>query len=575
MTRTRHYIEYWIISFFLLIPFSAFSEDAEVKGTLFDAALKIPVEMATVRLSHLPDSTFISGTASDKDGLFKLSGLVPGKYFIHITYLGYQSVYKNIEIKALSDRVDLGRLVLYSADTQLKEAVVVGKQPGVMVNNDTLEYSPTAFRTTKNAVIEDLLKKLPGVEIDEEGKILVNGQEITQVMVDGKEFFGNDPKIATKNLPVDMIERLQVVEKKSDMEELTGIDDGNRQYIINLKVKRDKKRGVFGTALAGGGTQEKYEANALINKFSKETQLTVLGGSNNTNNMGFSDMLKGIPSQVAAQASQAARTGRGIMRTHMGGANYADRYLDGKMKLNGNIFVANFNQDESRSLYRENFQTSGFNTLHRNQWNNNKSTQFRTNWKWEYQIDKKNRLYFRPNIVWGDGNRKEWADYRTLKGDTMLLDSSYVDYWAKEKNYYLQGTLSYGHNFDKRGRNFSVDISGTRSNTNINSDSRTDKWKFKNGTEMQNPEPTYQLMNRDISRNDYRVRFYYTEPLSPTWQINVSYQFQRNNSEEDRRTESMDRETGEFELSPNQTNRSENIFYIHRIEAGIRKFWKK
>ena len=449
MTRTRHYIEYWIISFFLLIPFSAFSKDAEVKGTLFDAALKIPVEMATVRLSHLPDSTFISGTASDKDGLFKFSGLVPGKYFIHITYLGYQSVYKNIEIKALSDRVDLGRLVLYSADTQLKEAVVVGKQPGVMVNNDTLEYSPTAFRTTKNAVIEDLLKKLPGVEIDEEGKILVNGQEITQVMVDGKEFFGNDPKVATKNFPVDMIERLQVVEKKSDMEELTGIDDGNRQYIINLKVKRDKKRGVFGTALAGGGTQEKYEANALINKFSKETQLTVLGGSNNTNNMGFSDMLKGIPSQVAAQASQAARTGRGIMRTHMGGVNYADRYLDGKMKLNGNIFVANFNQDESRSLYRENFQTSGFNTLHRNQWNNNKSTQFRTNWKWEYQIDKKNRLYFRPNIVWGDGNRKEWADYRTLKGDTMLLDSSYVDYWAKEKNYYLQGTLSYGHNFGR------------------------------------------------------------------------------------------------------------------------------
>ena len=575
MTRTHHYIEYWIISFFLLIPFSAFSEDAEVKGTLFDAALKIPVEMATVRLSRLPDSTFISGTASDKDGLFKLSGLVPGKYFIHITYLGYQSVYKNIEIKALSDRVDLGRLVLYSADTQLKEAVVVGKQPGVMVNNDTLEYSPTAFRTTKNAVIEDLLKKLPGVEIDEEGKILVNGQEITQVMVDGKEFFGNDPKVATKNLPVDMIERLQVVEKKSDMEELTGIDDGNRQYIINLKVKRDKKRGVFDTALAGGGTQEKYEANALVNKFSKETQLTVLGGSNNTNNMGFSDMLKGIPSQVAAQASQAARSGWGIMRTHMGGVNYADRYLDGKMKLNGNIFVANFDQDISRSLYRENFQISGFNTLHRNQWNNNKSTQFRTDWKWEYQIDKKNRLYFRPNIVWGDGNRKEWADYKTLKGDTMLLDSSYVDYWAKEKNYYLQGTLSYGHNFDKRGRNFSVDISGTRSNTNINSDSRTDKWKFKNGTEMQNPEPTYQLMNRDISRNDYRVRFYYTEPLSPTWQINVSYQFRRNNSEEDRRTESMDRETGEFELSPNQTDRSENIFYIHRIEAGIRKFWKK
>ena len=576
MIRAHHYyIEYWIILFLLFISFSALSQESEVRGTLFDASQKLPVELATVRLSRLPDSTFVTGTASDKDGVFKFTALSAGKYFIYISYLGYQPLYKNIEIKAASDKINLGQLLMVLSDTQLKEAVVVGKQPGVMVNNDTIEYSPTAFRTVKNAVIEDLLKKLPGVEIDEDGKILVNGQEIKQVMVDGKEFFGNDPKVATKNLPVDLIERLQVVEKKSDMEELTGIDDGNRQYVINLKVKRDKKRGVFGTALAGGGTEEKYEANALVNKFSNETQLTALAGSNNTNNMGFSDMLKGIPSQIAAQASQAARTGRGIMRTHMGGANYADRYLDGKIKLNGNVFVADFSQDESRVLHRENFQTSGFNTLNRNQWNNNQSTQLRTDWRLEYQINKKNRLYFRPNIVWGNGKRNEWADYKTLRGDTMLLDSSYVDYWAKEKNYYLQGTLSYGHNFEKRGRNFSVDVSGMSSNTDIHSDSRTDKWKFKNGTEMQEPVPTYQLINRDIDRSEYRVRFYYSEPLSPTWQINISYQFQQNNSAEDRHTENMNKETGDFELSPNQTDRSENIFYRHRIEAGIRKYWKK
>ncbi len=576
MIRTlRHkHVEHGLLLLFLFATCSVFARNAEIRGALFDTS-KIPIEMATVRISRLPDTAFVAATASDKAGLFKISGLVVGKYLVHITYLGYLPIYKDVEIKTLSDRISLDSLIMSSADTQLKEAVVVGKQPGVMVNNDTLEYSPKAFRTVQSAVVEDLLKKLPGVEIDEEGKILINGQEITQVMVDGKEFFGDDPKVATKNLPVDMIERLQVVEKKSDMEELTGIDDGNRQYVINLKVKEDKKRGVFGTALAGGGTSGKYEANALINKFSKESQLTVLGGSNNTNNMGFSDMLKGIPSQVAAQASRAARTGRGVMRTHMGGINYADRYLDGKMKLNGNLFIADFNQDESRTLYRENFQTSGFNTLHRNQSNNNSSTQFRTNWRWEYQIDKKNRLIFRPNIVWGNGNRKEWADYKTLRGDTMLLDSSYVDYWAKEKNYYLQGTLTYGHNFDKRGRNFSIDLSGTRSNTDIYSDSRTDKWKFKNGTEMQAPVPTYQLISRDISRDNYRIRLYYTEPISPTWHINLSYQFQQSNSVEDKRTENMDKATGEYQLSPDQTNRSENIFYIHRIEAGIRKFWEK
>ena len=233
------------IIFAMLIYWAAFSslyaQKVSISGILYDSDSNFLIEAATVQLSRLPDTTFVSGTISNKEGKFSFSGLYKGKYFLRASFLGYRPVEKTFEIKNEKDTLYLGRIDMFPSDVRLQEAVVVGKQSGVTINNDTIEYSPSAFRTVKSAVIEDLLKKLPGVEIDEDGHILVNGQEIKQIMLDNREFFGDDPAIAMKNFSVDMIEKLQVVEKKSDFEKMTGIDDGYRKYVINLKVKKRKK----------------------------------------------------------------------------------------------------------------------------------------------------------------------------------------------------------------------------------------------------------------------------------------------------------------------------------------------
>ena len=575
-TQLRHFIKIsltLLLSMIAALP--AASQRSYVKGIIWDEAIQGPVEGAAIRLNKLPDSTFVKGTITDMKGSFHINGISSGNYCLQISFLGYKTIEKTIKL-SVSDTLNIARIPFTSSDVQLQEVVVTGKQPGVKINNDTVEYVASAYRTQKSAVVEDLLKKLPGVEIDEEGKIMVNGQEIKQVMIDGKEFFGNDPKIATKYLPTDMIEMLQVVEKKSDLEEVTGIDDGNRQYVINLKVKRDMKRGVFGTAAAGAGTEGRYEANALINRFANERQITGLFGSNNTNNMGFSDMLKGIPSQIASQVAQAATNGRGEIRTHMAGANYADLLLNKKLKIDGNLFLANFNREELRDLHRKNFQASGFNTVNQAQSTTNESTQFKTGWRLDYRPTPQTRIFFRPNIVVGNGKQRDEVAYETLQGDTTLIDSAYSKNHYKDKNFYLNGTLTINHNLRKRGRSISMDIAGQISHTLNNSDTWTDKLKFPSSDPSQpTPTPlTWQYSDRTTDRNEYRIRLNYSEPISKTLQITTSYQFKKSTTITDKVTHKWNKNTEEFEFLPSQSDRFDNIFNNHRFELGIRKYWK-
>ena len=166
---------------------------------------------------------------------------------------------------------------------------MIGKAPEVTVRNDTMEYNADSYKTTEGSMLEDLLKRCP-VEVDSEGKITVNGKEIKKVLIDGKEFFSDDPKVASKNLPSKMIDKVQVLDKLSDMAKMTGFDDGEEETVINLTVKPGMKQGWFGNAFAGYGSEDRYEGNFMVNRFINNDQLTLMGGINNTNNMGFSDL---------------------------------------------------------------------------------------------------------------------------------------------------------------------------------------------------------------------------------------------------------------------------------------------
>ena len=228
-----------------------------IKGKLIDDAPQEAIPEANIRILNQEDSTYVTGKASQRNGSFSIP-IRNGNYIVHISYIGYTDLFKDVSITNSNTTENLGTLPLHEDGVLLSDAVVTAKALEVVVRGDTVEYNADSYKVTESAVIEDLLKKMPGVEIDSEGKITVNGQEIKKILVDGKEVFSDDPKVASKNLPAKMVDKLQVLERRTDMSLMTGFDDGDEEMGINLTVKPGMKEGVFGNAFAGYGSQDRY-----------------------------------------------------------------------------------------------------------------------------------------------------------------------------------------------------------------------------------------------------------------------------------------------------------------------------
>ena len=239
----------------------------DLTGRVVEEGTNMPIEQATIRLLQVKDSTLVRGVASGANGNFTLKNVRKGNYLLHISFVGFDPLYKPVRVTGTVNPQKLGTMALADGSIQLGEAVVVGKAAEVTVRNDTVEYNAESYKVSEGAVLEDLLKKMPGVEVDSNGKVTVNGKEIKKVLIDGKEFFSDDPKVASKNLPSKMIDKVQVLDKKSDMALMTGFDDGEEESVINLTVKPGMKQGWFGNAFAGYGSKDRYEGNAMVNRF--------------------------------------------------------------------------------------------------------------------------------------------------------------------------------------------------------------------------------------------------------------------------------------------------------------------
>jgi len=276
---------YFFILFLILLIMPAYAQKGvDITGTVIEEGTNEPIEQATVRLLSVKDSSMIGGVATSRNGSFMLKNIKNGSYLLHVSFVGFDPLYQPLRVTGKTNPVKLGKLALTDGAIQLGEAVVIGKAPEVTVRNDTMEYNADSYKTTEGSMLEDLLKKMPGVEVDSEGKITVNGKEIKKVLIDGKEFFSDDPKVASKNLPSKMIDKVQVLDKLSDMAKMTGFDDGEEETVINLTVKPGMKQGWFGNAFAGYGSEDRYEGNFMVNRFINNNQLTLMGGINNTNN---------------------------------------------------------------------------------------------------------------------------------------------------------------------------------------------------------------------------------------------------------------------------------------------------
>ncbi|RYG42618.1 MAG: carboxypeptidase regulatory-like domain-containing protein, partial [Chitinophagaceae bacterium] len=261
--------------------------DGSITGKLVDTSGKQPISDATISLVQAKDSSLVTFTLSNKQGLFEIKGLTVGNYRLIITHQAYSEMRKNVSLTEEKKQLNIGELNP-GKDFKTLEGVVVTNEAPIVVKNDTVQFNASGFKTQPNATAEDLLKKLPGMEVDKEGNVKSQGETVQKVYVDGKEFFGNDPKLATKNITADMIESVQVFDDMSDQAKFTKIDDGSRSKTLNIKLKKDRNKGYFGRATAAYGSRDRYEGNVSVNKFNGNQRISLLFNANNINKQGFS-----------------------------------------------------------------------------------------------------------------------------------------------------------------------------------------------------------------------------------------------------------------------------------------------
>ncbi len=268
----------------LLLTIAAKAQHS-LKGRVMDtSAYAIP--FTTVALLQPADSTLEFFGITNADGDFEIKGIAAGKYLMQVAFMGFKTYYKPVDIPYKDG--NFGNVVLLALSKQLEEVQISGERVPVMIKGDTVEYNAGAFKTRPDAAVADLLKKMPGIQVDHNGNIKAQGEGVNKVLVDGKEFFGSDPKVATQNLPADAINKVQVFNNKSEAAQFTGIDDGSREKTINLMLKDGKKAGYFGDVQAGVGTNERYKLNGKLYKFRQKSQFAAIGMVNNINQAGFS-----------------------------------------------------------------------------------------------------------------------------------------------------------------------------------------------------------------------------------------------------------------------------------------------
>ncbi len=462
----------------------------EISGRVTDAKTKEAVEFAAVALRTLTDSTVEATTVTGKDGGFRLGQVPAGKYDLLISFVGYRPVKKTLSIETGKSSVDLGTILL-EPGLNLSQVTIEGEAVPVTVKKDTVEFNAGSFKTLPNASAEDLLKKLPGIDVDKDGNIQAQGQKVNKVLVDGKEFFGNDPKAATKNLPADAIKKVQLIDDKTESSKNTGIDDGQREKVLNLTIKEDKKKGWFGNAALAGGTSERYLGQFNMNHFKKDMQLSVLFLSNNVNQSGFtyedlnnfsggnifdafSNGSGGISISIGRNGSTdingmfSGVGSGGLINTHSGGINFSNTFGSRKqLKFNASYMTVLSSNVISRVSDIQDPLNNELLYTHQSAAGNNTSNIHRLNLNFDYKVDSLTRLQFNPNLSLSVKETLNNQDFSSVDQSASEINSGlqYFDQEAVSPSF--GGQLSLNKRFRQNKGSLNLFVNGNYNSSDV------------------------------------------------------------------------------------------------------------
>ena len=546
------------ILFFMLALCAAsvsFAQDKRVKvtGNVTDHETSEPIIMANLQLLTLPDSTFHSGATSDLQGNFTMEQrLERGNYLLKVSYVGYGSEYRSFSVTKETRRVALDSIRLKSDAQLLKEAVIEAQMAQVQVVDDTVVFNAETFRVAEGSMLEELIRKLPGYEVAEDGSVTYNGKAVSKILVDGKEFFSDDKSIAMKNLPANMVKKIKSYEKKSDLAELTGIDDGEEELVLDLTVKADAKKGWFSNIDLGYGrpTQENaydihnlYTVKGMVNRFKENEHYSIIMSTNNVNDNGF-----------PGGGGRGGRSGNGMNQSSMGGFSMAKNMGEEveknkyRYQLGGGVRFFHNNSDVQSQTASETFLQAGRDNSFSNSrsQSNNENMRVNADFRFEWRPDTLTSLIFRPSVSHSKSsntsesqsatfNRDPYATLDAMERAHDPLDDSWVDTLYDSRINYnsrqsaggsestsVNGNLQVNRRFGNEGRNLTFNLRGGYSTSENYSNSTSFTRFYQRGDSLSTinrynttPSKTYNMSARTM----------WSEPLWEATFLQLSYQF--------------------------------------------------
>lgn len=505
----------WMV-LLLLCTLSTFAQNnlITVSGRVIDNDTKEPVELAAVQLLSLPDSTQAAGVTTSKQGQFTLPKVKAGKYVLKISFIGYLSKKMPLQLSVGAPTKNMGTIMLRADAVMLDEAVVVAEAPPVTIKADTTEYNASAYRVAEGAMLEDLVKKIPGAEVDKDGKITLNGKEIKKIMVDGKEFFSDDPKVSMKNLPANMIEKVKAYDKKSDMARITGIDDGDEESVLDLTVKKGMKQGWVGNLIAGYGSENRYEAGAMVNRFKDDASFSILGSANNTNNQGFSEF-------GDAGQGLGGNAGSGVTTAQSLGINFAKNTK--KVEVGGNVQYGYSDNDARQKSSTETFLGNDQSSFGQSEnESRRKRHDVRADFRLEWRPDTLTTIIFRPSASYSSTDAMSSNRSATQNSNHNPVNERTSSSTNKNDNYSINGRFQLFRRLNSKGRNLSLGANFGYSDGQ--GDSYSDSWtKFYEKNDSVSEIDRYTDRSND-SRN-WSVSASYTEPVFKNHFLQLRYEF--------------------------------------------------
>lgn len=567
-----------LIVFISLFTTQVTAQEFEVKGKIIDNTTKTPLESATVYLESIKDTTLITYTISDKNGAFELATRTKLKEVnLFVTFNGFQTYKQKIQLN--KPVLELPTIGMELASNELEAVQLVGVRSPITVKKDTLEFNADSFKTRPDATVEDLIKKLPGVEIDSEGKITVNGKEVNKILVNGKPFFGNDPKIATKNLTKEIVDKIQVTTTKSESQEFTGKESTSEEQTINIELKEDQNKGFFGRATVSGGTDERYAMSGIGNYFNDKQRISVLASKNNINSSGFSfdeiyDMMGSSANSISRSGNgsfsingQSFGGGQGITTSTNAGASFVDEYED-KTEILADYFFSRADSENESRVERENILPDGsFFTNSRSTFFN-KNDNHRANAELQFEIDSTFKVFFRPNFQFSEGENFSSRTEESLTDDGTLLNTGNSENKTDSERRNFQSSLDVIKKFGSKGAYVKVGVNGNFINNTSDNFLNTTNEIF--GT-TPSVETRDQFTNAESRQNNISTEIEYRIPLKEKKLfLDIEYRFANRRERNDRQVFDFDNTTNGYdEFNESLSSDLKVNFQTHLPKIGI------